>query len=110
MLTFKEALDVRATNSDSDDLGYIKQVDSKQGGNLKDDMETFDQLGPKTRDVLQNKMPIKWSAAKTLDSIKRMGMDPLKHDDMIARQMTSAVDMVYQKLKANPNMNTQQQV
>lgn len=55
-------------------------------------------------------MPIKWSAAKTLDSIKRMGMDPLKHDDMIARQMTSAVDMVYQKLKANPNMNTQQQV
>ena len=77
-----EAID---TNAGEDDLQTAKQVDS----NSKEDMDAFDQFGPKTRNALNYQMPVKWSSAKTLDMMKQQGMDP-QHpavDSQLASQL-----------------------
>jgi len=40
------------------------------------DMIAYDQLGPRTRAVIDKRMVVKWSAAATLAYIGRMGQDP----------------------------------
>jgi hypothetical protein len=103
MLKFSEALTkIQATNSGPNNLGTIKSSGTATGDA---DMDAYDQLGPKTRSILQN-MPVKWDAAKTLQMIRSMRMDPVQHDSQIAMQMGHAVNLVHQQLKANPDMKT----
>jgi hypothetical protein len=67
----------------------------------KEDMEAFDQLGPETRKVLNDKMSVKWSSHETLKMVRQMGMNP-QHahtDAMIAHQLLHANGMVAAKLK-----------
>lgn len=64
----------------------------------KEDMEAFDQLGPQTKHVLNYHFPVPWSSSETLKMIRSHGMDPVKHDSMIATQLTKHADMVRQKL------------
>lgn len=101
MLTFKEAYD--QGNAGAGDIGVFKQVHST----AKDDIEAHDQLGPKTRALISQKMPLKFSSAKTLEMIKQMRMDPVQHDDLIARQLSHAVDMAHKAMRDNQNLNTQ---
>lgn len=103
MLSLREALDIRATNVGPDNLGSIRQVNHTG----KEDQEAYDQLGPKTRDLIANKMPVKWSSVKTLQMIRQMRLDPIQHDDLIANQLKHAVEYAHQQLRANPEMNTQ---
>jgi len=52
------------------------------------DSAAFDQLGPKTREVMRN-MPVRWSARKTLDAMRGQRMDPRnpQHDDYMAQML-----------------------
>lgn len=79
-----------ATNRGEEPLKGATAVDS----NPKEDMHAYDQLGPATRDVLDNHMPIKWSSNETLKMIRAHGKHPIRHDAQIAQQLRGAAEHV----------------
>lgn len=88
-------------NSGENDLHSAHQVDS----NSKEDMDAFDQFGPKTRAVM-NDMAVKWSAAQTLKHMKSMGMNPADPsvDHQIAHHLKMSNDSIKRELRANQSM------
>lgn len=83
-----------ATNTGASKIKGIDKVESDS----KEDMDAFDQLGPKTRAVI-NDMPVKWSSHQTLQMIRKQGMHPVNHDDMIARHLSMAADQIRNQVR-----------
>lgn len=77
--------------------GKIRGVDTVDSDS-KEDMAAFDQLGPKTRAVI-NDMPVKWSSHQTLQMIKKQGMHPVNHDAMIAQHLSAAADQIRKQVR-----------
>lgn len=83
-------------NSGENDLRSAHQVDSSS----KEDMDAFDQFGPKTRAVM-NDMPVKWSAAQTLNHVRGMGMEPShpQVDAQIAQHLKQAASQISREVR-----------
>jgi hypothetical protein len=67
---------------------------------LAQDLAAFDQLGPKTRAVIDYEMAVKWSAAATLRYAREvMRVDPIKDDAKIAEMLKQANATVVAKVR-----------
>jgi hypothetical protein len=66
----------------------------------KADMDAYDQLGPETRKVLDQEMPVPFSAKMTLDMVRSRGAHPVHHDGMIAAQLRSQIPHISAKLRS----------
>lgn len=92
----------RATNAGEGELRGVGKVDS----NSKDDMDAFDQFGPKTRAFLNDKMPVKWSSSETLKMMRSRGMNPRdpRVDSMMAQHLDQAAKHISSQLRFEETM------
>ena len=96
-MKFRNISEVSASVARNTGEGKIKGVNTVDSDS-KEDMDAFDQLGPKTRAVI-NDMPVKWSSHQTLQMIKKQGMHPVNHDDLIAKHMSMAADQIRKQIR-----------
>ena len=64
------------------------------------DLAAFDQLGPKTRAVINFDLGVKWSSSKTLEMARQMRLNPLKpaDDARLAAMLRTANVQILQRL------------
>ena len=70
-------------------------------GDPAEEMRAFDQLGPKTRAVINEGLCVNWSAAETLKMLRAQRMNPQskKVDEMTAKRLRELNPQIAEKLK-----------